>query len=716
MRRCLSRSKAIGPLLALLMCGPLGLSTAACSADSGVREFSSYSEYTILPVDKKDAKDEKWADYLKRHWQKRSLDKDCVYIGRANDESQLQVLVHLDPSLDEDYTVKTRKDEVVLTARNVESMLYVLYQFMSAAAAEDARFANADLPPAAFSCKRDTAGTFAFEYRGIYSPSNGDADLMPILGTHNVDFDWGLWGHNLRKVFADGVPDAAKALEDGTRSDSQFCFSSDALYKAYESFVIDNYGDGNAEETVRFAVMPNDNGIVCQCAACRAAGNTDTSATPAVSKLVERIAKRFPRHQFFTSSYSTTAQPPSRPFPDNVGVLVSAMSLPFSAKAKDGKAGKDFESTVKAWEKVSKHVYVWDYMRNFDDYLTPYPCLRHLQERLRFFRDLGVSGVFYNGSGYDYASFDDMQTYVLSRLLVSPDADVDVCAEEYFRKFYPVSADILIPYYKEQEDRAAAKELPTYGGIGGMVAAGLDADAFETFWKQLDTASKRAESAERARLNELLTALNFTRLELLRLKPAAPDAADIQQRLQLLAGRKAFKNLTDYREANGDLDEYVRQWETSYPWKSSEGNVLKGKTLAALSQLGEDTNPVSVLTDGMYGFTTDYHTQWVVSPSELRLQLGAADVAAWKMTFRLSFLAAPVWHIFAPSAVEIWQDGKCVSRTAVDGKAAASMARVGATLTAEGLRTGAQLEIRVLPAQRKGRVSLACDEIEALLQ
>ena len=249
-----------------------------------------------------------------------------------------------------------------------------------------------------------------------------------------------------------------------------------------------------------------------------------------------------------------------------------------------------------------------------------------------------------------------------------------------------------------------------------MVAAGLDADAFETFWKKLDTASKRAETAERTRLNKLLTALNFTRLELLRLKPAAPGLANVQQRLRLLSGRKAFKNLTDYREANGDLDEYALQWETSFPWKSSEGNLLKGKKLTLLSSVGEDTNPVSALTDGMQGFTTDYHTQWVVTPSALRLQMAASDVTSAAMRFHLSFLVAPVWHIFAPSAVEVWQEGKCVGRTALDGKETSPMTRVETSVSVSGLSAGTQLEIRAIPAEREGRVTLACDEIEAFVQ
>lgn len=703
-------------MIGLLLGSPLGMTTAACSAESGVRTFPAYSEYTILPADKKDAKDVKWADYLKRHWQKRSVDKDCVYMGKAADESQLQILVDFDPLLDEDFAVKTRKDEICLTARSVESMLYVLYQFMSAASAEDARFASTDLPPAAFSCKIDTAGTFAFEYRGIYSPANGDADLMPILGTHNVDFDWGLWGHNLRKVFTDGIPTDAKALVDGSRSDEQFCFSSEALYKAYTDFVMDNYGEGNADETVRFAVMPNDNGEVCQCKACRAAGNTESSATPAVSKLVERLAKRFPRHQFFTSSYSTTTTPPAHVFPDNVGVLVSAMSLPLSTKALDGDAGKALEKTIEAWQKVSKHIYVWDYMRNFDDYLTPYPCLHHLQERLRFFRDLGVAGVFYNGSGYDYASFDDMQTYVLARLLVSPDADVDGCVSAYFNKFYPLTSEVLTPYYNELEENADGKTLPTYSGIGGMVSAGIDGESFETFWKKLDNVSKRTDVDERRRLNKLLTALNFTRLELLRLQSTPVSQGVVRQRLQLLAGRSAFKNLTDYREANGDLDEYAKQWETSFPWKSVEGNVLKGKKLTALSSVGDETNDVVTLTNGKQGFTTDYHTEWVVTPSTLSLQVGGTEVVSSTMRFSLSFLVAPVWHIFAPSAVELWQDGKCVGKAAFSDNSAQPMTRVEKNVTGSSLRVGTPLEIKVLQAERKGRVTLACDEIEAFRQ
>ena len=130
-----------------------------------------------------------------------------------------------------------------------------------------------------------------FEYRGIYSPSNADPELMPVTASHHVDYDWGLWGHNLRRVFPGGVPEEALAWVDGQRDENQFCFSSELLFKAVEAYVTDNYGETGG---VRFAIMPNDNGAVCACKACTAAGNTRKVATPSVSRFIRRLAARFP--------------------------------------------------------------------------------------------------------------------------------------------------------------------------------------------------------------------------------------------------------------------------------------------------------------------------------------------------------------------------------------------------------------------------------------
>ena len=711
MLKYLLTSKHIFSLIAFLIVAPLPL-VSGCSMTK-VHPFSEYSEYAIIPADKKDAQDVKWATYLKKHFQKRSTDKDCVIEGVAQDESQLQVVVDLNPNIDSDYNVERDNQYLRLTARNTETMLWLQYQFMSAASERDNRFLSPDLPPSVISCMNDTAGKFAFEYRGIYSPTNSNEDIMPILGTHNVDFDWGLWGHNLRKVFTDGgIPTSAKALVNGIRSDEQFCFTSEALYKAYENYVIDNYGEGNNDETVRFAVMPNDNDEVCQCPMCRKAGNTATSATPAVSQMVERLAPRFPKHLFFTSSYSTTTQPPTHPMPNNVGVLVSAMSLPLIANIESKADKKTFENIINTWKKATNRIYVWDYMRNFDDYLTPYPCLHLLQARLLYFKHLGVKGVFYNGSGYDYASFDDIQTYVIAQLLCNPDIDVNHAIDHYFSLCYPTTSAICSEYYKQIEDRALKTNLSPYAGIKELTKSYLNATDFETFWNKLDKASKKSTNDERKRLNKLLTALNFTRLELLRCQNTAPQKEQLSQILGLLNGYKSFKDLANYREANGAMDAYTLQWSQSYPWLQHKDNALLSTQLKPLCKLDDEYTDLSILTDGKQGFTTDYHTDWIVNSSPV-FKIQTTTTLPTNCHFRLSFMHAPKWHIYAPASVELWQEGKLINKTTLK-PLHEDFSRAEANVEATNIQATKPIEIRVIQSVHKGKVTLACDEIEVI--
>lgn len=710
MRNFQSHSKYPGMFSALTAALMFPLLMMSSCGKAAVPPFTQYSEYVVCPADGNDAADVEWAEYLKLHFQKRATDKDCVVSGKAADESQLQVCVDFNPQLPSDYSVERSERQIVLHARTTEAMLWLQYQFMAAASEQDRRFTTADLPASVVSCQADTAGTFAFEYRGIYSPSNTNADLMPILGTQNVDFDWGLWGHNLRKVFTDGIPSDAYALVGGKRDESQFCFSSEKLYAAYESYVIDQYGEGNDETTVRFAVMPNDNSTVCLCPECRAAGNTATSATPAVTRLVERLARRFPKHQFFTSSYTTTAQPPTHRLPDNVGVLVSTLSLPMQHDM-DGSTEdqRRFEATMSAWKNVSSHIYVWDYMRNFDDYITPYPCLYLMQDRLRYFRKLGVDGVFYNGSGYDYASFDDVQTYVLAQLMLSPDADVEQLVRRFYAKAYPVTGKLFADYYMSLEDKARTGMLNPYTGIAAAERLYLNPGRLEEFWKSIDMGKKKSVDTERRSINELLTALGFTRLELMRLQPVAPAKYRLDELLSLLSAHVAFKDLANYRESFGDVDQYIAEWHSSSPWLADKGNCLRGIRLSSATKLDPEYSDLTALTDGKAGFASDYHTGWILnSESTFSLTVPAKTLAGAR-TLELSFLQAPQWHIFAPSSVDVVQGGKTVGHAVP----AQTDGRTVLKVELSGLKASAPVEIRLAKAQRSGRATMAVDEIAA---
>ena len=75
---------------ALMLALPVTL-LAACSGTE-LKPFSQYSEYAVKAADDSDSGDAKWAAYLKSHFQKRATDRDCIIAGKAQDDSQLQLV------------------------------------------------------------------------------------------------------------------------------------------------------------------------------------------------------------------------------------------------------------------------------------------------------------------------------------------------------------------------------------------------------------------------------------------------------------------------------------------------------------------------------------------------------------------------------------------------------------------------------------------------
>ena len=191
---------------------------------------------------------------------------------------------------------------------------------------------------------------FDFKYREAYLPENIDPSASAMFAENNVGRDWGIWGHNLyRIVKVDENADASVyATVNGERYDGQYCFSSQVLHDAIKGYIIDNFGNGDKSSS-RFLIMPGDDDAVCNCDLCVKAGNSAGNATPAVSKLVENLAKEFPGHVFFMGAYGSTFMPPVYAMPTNVGVMVSAMRWPLSSLY-GGKRRSDFDALVQEWK------------------------------------------------------------------------------------------------------------------------------------------------------------------------------------------------------------------------------------------------------------------------------------------------------------------------------------------------------------------------------
>lgn len=399
------------------------------------------------------------------------------------------------------------------------------------------------------SSKPNSVANPAFEFRALCTPSNNEPKKWDITMSHNIDNDWGLWGHNLWKVIGKNPPKEVYAMIDGKRDTTQYCFSSPKLYGIVEEWIIDQWGMKGG----RFHVMPADNKKVCTCELCTSKGNTSDNATPAVADMLTRLARKFPGHQFFITAYHSTLTPPSKALPKNAGVMLSTIDIPLRCNFKENKGFRKFDGMLKGWQKVASLVYVWDYERNFDDYLTPFPCLMPMQERLRYFREAGIKGVFINGSGYDYSSFDNVQSYVLSRLLVNPDEDVVALVQKFYDRYFPKCGKFIAAYYLALENRVRETNhiLPFYGTMAEMQEAYLEDWEFNEFWIELDRRSKSVEGPERKLLNQMLTAFAYTRLQL---HPSEDDRAEL---LLILKDYKSVPGLLNYKETDGSLEQYL---------------------------------------------------------------------------------------------------------------------------------------------------------------
>lgn len=401
-----------------------------------------------------------------------------------------------------------------------------------------------------------------FEYCGIYSPTNALEEVRTRYATNHVDYDWDLWGHNLKKIVGDEAPRSVYATVADTLCTKQYCFTSGALYRLVEAYILDQYGEGTADYSARICIMPQDNKLACTCSRCRKLGNAEGNATPAVTQMLCRLAQRFPRHQFFTSSYHSTRIPPKEQLPSNVGVLISAIDLPLRVDFTQTAGYRKFRETVEGWQKVCLKLYVWDYERNYDDYLSPFPCLIAMQKRVQLYRSLGLQGIFINGSGDEYSAFDDMQTVVLAQLLHDPDIDIDGAVARYFREAYPVTHDLLTEYYLGLEHRTKDTNhlLPLYGTMEEMVESYLNPEEFTAWRAQLDKVSKSTTKPERTRLNYLLTALSYTQLQLMRLQGGASDE-DKANMLEILRGHSELKGMEYYSESYGKISDYIKSYD-----------------------------------------------------------------------------------------------------------------------------------------------------------
>ena len=489
-------------------------------------------------------------------------------------------------------------------------------------------------------------GDSPFEYREIHLPALTEDEGAP-QHMNSIDRDWGIWGHNLKAALPAKPSPSVYAKVGNTVDQNQFCFSSDVLFEYIKNYISNTHG---RERTMRFAILPNDNNVVCLCPSCVACGNEEGDCSGAVHHLLERLCEEFPNHIFFTSHYRTTSTLPENPLPENAGVLISAMDYPLSTA--HTKAEDEFTALLSRWSKLTGRIYVWDYINNFDDYFTPFPIFDVMRHRFQLYARNGVTGIFLNGSGYDYSTLYKLKTHVLAALLEDPETKWRPLVKNLCRDMYPVTGELISNFVTLQEDLFTERgaSLPLYEGVSAAMKTYLPARDFVKFHEELVRRLPDTKGRERADLEKIARTMMYTRLELKRIEGDTFDCEPLLEGLEAVGKQ----GVIGYSEAGGSITSYVNEYRymLSHAEEVAASNLLKGVRLEALTALDEEYSNISILTDGVLGIPSNYHCGHLISSANPALRIAIPHRDGMKR-LRVSMTRNAIYHISLPLSVSL---------------------------------------------------------------
>ncbi|MFA6243518.1 MAG: DUF4838 domain-containing protein, partial [Candidatus Hydrogenedentales bacterium] len=169
-----------------------------------------------------------------------------------------------------------------------------------------------------------------------------------------------------------------------------------------------------------------------------------------VNQIAERTSKVYPDKLIGTLAYTYTEEPPlDMVMHPNVAVWLCHMypccdSHPIATCPLNA----DFKGRAEAWSKICSHLYMWHYIVDFAHYYNPFPNFRSMVADMRFYKGIGVEGVFLEGmpSGGGGGEFSVLRPYYGMKLIWNPDQDPQAIIDEFLESYYGAAADPIARY------------------------------------------------------------------------------------------------------------------------------------------------------------------------------------------------------------------------------------------------------------------------------
>ena len=246
----------------------------------------------------------------------------------------------------------------------------------------------------------------------------------------------------------------------GKRVATQLCWSAPGLVDQLLDAVRTDLRFSVNDNASVVSVSQNDGGTFCNSSAELAVINEEGSpAGPllrAVNAVADGIAAEFPHVYLDTLAYMFTLKPPrlTRPRP-NVIIRIGTMGSNFRFPL-DHDENSAVRDAIVSWSRIAPRVWVWDYLVNFPNYVSPWPNYGVIGPNVKFLRSLNVSGIYEEGDGYARGSdLAELKTWLVGKLLWDPSQDSKVLTWRFLEGYYGVAVAPLILEYMQLFEGAA---------------------------------------------------------------------------------------------------------------------------------------------------------------------------------------------------------------------------------------------------------------------
>ena len=128
----------------------------------------------------------------------------------------------------------------------------------------------------------------------------------------------------------------------------------------------------------------------------------------------------------------------------------------------------DFNRNFDRWSQLTNNLFLWNYIAQFGNGLTPFPNLQPLQPDVQYFASKNVRYVFEQGIGYIPGEFSEMKCYLVSKLMWNKNIDFNATMQDFLNGYYGTTGAKYLNQYIDLLNKNAS-------GNGTVLWAGATA-------------------------------------------------------------------------------------------------------------------------------------------------------------------------------------------------------------------------------------------------